>query len=389
MSGIERFGEFDDIEMGVLADGTPFLTGAGLAALCGVTPQAISDWGREINDRTPRWRTMTALLRDRGFEGDQIFEVLDDLPKKPNAYYEDVCLSLLEYYGYEAQENRRTEKAKTIFRQFARKTFRDFVYALVGYNQPQLTFSQYTLSRITHHHDVNSNPLPDGYFCLFDKMIEILQKFDLKIGYSLGERWYDTRQDIVRFLEPDISLGQNFSSLFIDDFDDADAKFQDEYTSRVNNPKIKKVWSKSLINLRWRRDRAEAEKQIREKYADLLGQPELDDKGKKVYSINRKRYNFQPAPESNRPPELDAFCYSNEYTSIFYDWLRDVFFKYVWHSYITKRDNTNWLKRYNTFMALPDSKRKSILQTTEGNLIKGFDYREVWEKQLLPEDKSQ
>ena len=385
MSDIEKFGKFDGVEMGVLIDGTPFLSGAGLAEMCDVTGAAISGWGQDVNSGSRGWRKMTSLLRSHGFEGDQIFYVLESDPRKPNVYTEKVCLAFLEYYAYEAiPETNRTEKAKSLYRQFASKTFREFIYALVGYNQPRLTFSQYTLSRITHHHDVSSNPLPDGYFCLFDKMIEILQKFDLKIGYSLGERWYDTRNNEERFLEPDISLGQNFSKLFIDDFDKVNAKFQGEYTSRSNDPKIKKVWSRSLITLKWRRDRAFAEKQVRSKYINLLGLTSTNSKGDDVYQIDCRRYNFRPAPESNRRPDLDAFCYSNRYTSIFYDWLRDVFFKYVWRDYILERDNSNWMKRYNTFKSLPDSKRNSILQTTEGNLIRGFEYYETWQKQLPP-----
>ena len=33
--------EVDELEMGVLEDGTPFLTGRGLARACGVPPSAI------------------------------------------------------------------------------------------------------------------------------------------------------------------------------------------------------------------------------------------------------------------------------------------------------------------------------------------------------------
>lgn len=382
MGNIEKFGEFDGIQMGVMLDGTPFLTGRGLAFLCGVSPQAVFSWGQSINNDTPRWRKMSLLLREQDFPEDRIYEVLEDYPQKPNAYTEKVCLAFLEYYAFVASPENQTDKAKDIVRKLMGKTFRDFVYALVGYEREKQTFSEYTLSRIVHHHDVDDSPLPDGYFCLFDKMIEILQKFDLRIGYGLGERWYDTKHKKVRFLEPDISLGRHFSTLFVGDFKLVDSNYRNEYESRSNNSRIKNIWSKKLIDLKWRRDKAFAEQEIRYKYKDFfyfesaIAKPLLENE------IDRKKYNFKPAPENSRPDNLDAFCYSNKYTELFYDWLRDVFFKYVWRDYILERDGKNWIKRYEQFNSLSQSKRKSILTTTEGNLIQGFEYRELWEKQL-------
>lgn len=377
MSSIEEFGEFDGIQMGVLSDGTPFLTGRGLATLCGVSSPAILSWGQIVNADSPRWRKMSNLLKQHEFIDNEIFAVLNEHPQKPNAYPDQVCLAFLEYYAFEAPPDNQSDKAKDIFRKLAGKTFREFVYALVGYQREKQTFNEYTLSRISHHHGVDEYPLPDGYFCLFDKMIEILQKFDLRIGYSLGERWYDTRNKEERFLEPDISLGRHFSNLFVGDFHLIESNYKDEYELRLNNSRIKNVWSKKLVDLKWRRDKAFAEHEIRLRYKRIFKSIPLSDG-----EIDRKKYNFKPAPESGRPDSLDAFCYSNKYTELFYDWLRDVFFKYVWRDYILERDGDNWINRYNQFQSLGQSKKRSILTTTEGNLIKGFEYRDSWEKQL-------
>jgi phage regulator Rha-like protein len=49
--------------------------------------------------------------------------------------------------------------------------------------QNRSSFNEYTLERIKFHHSVLSLPLPDGYFSCFDKMIEILQKLDTRLGY--------------------------------------------------------------------------------------------------------------------------------------------------------------------------------------------------------------
>lgn len=384
MSSIDKFGEFDGIQAGVLSDGTPFLAGNGLAVLCGVTRQTINDLGEDVpsvedSDRAgkkDRAGKIAKLLRDHGYKESKLYSKFP-VPNQPNdinAYPEAVCMAVLEYYAFEADDN-ITQKAKDIFRTLVRKSFRDFIYSLVGYNKQRVSFSDYTLSRISHHHNVDDMPLPDGYFCLFDKMIEILQKFDVRIGYTLGGKWYDASTGDKRFLEPDISLGQRFSSLFQDKYTEALAQYQKEFDTRKNNPKVNSsnFWTKNLKELKWKLDKATAEKNLRDRYQIICDDPP-----------DRQKYNFKPSPDSNRPPELSAFCYSNNYTSLFYDWLKEVFFKFVWRDYILERDEEGWKSRYDGFLLLPEAKRNSILSTTEGKLIEGFEYREIWERQLPP-----
>lgn len=241
--------------------------------------------------------------------------------------------------------------------------------------QNKSSFNDYTLGRIKFHHSVLTLPLPDGYFSCFDKMIEILQRLDTRLGYQLGEQWYDRSNGSDRFLEPDISIGIHFSKLFTSDLSKAISEYETEYQSRLNNPRIKKLWNEKLISLRWKLDRAAAESRLRAKhFKSSEPLPEAE--------IKRSRYNFKPAPDSNRPPELDAYCYSNDYTSLFYEWIREVFFKFCWRSYITERDSEGWMKRYNQFLSLPEPERRAILTTSEGGMISGFEFPDVWRKQL-------
>ena len=385
MSNLEKFGEFDGIQMGVLSDGTPFLTGRGLATLCGVSPTAIFDWGCLINEESPRWIKMSRLLRQRGFEESEIFWPLDEHPQKPNVYVDKVCTAFLEYYAFEAESN-RTDKALSVFRALVDKTFREFIYVLSGYETKQLTFNQYTLSRITHHHNIASNkiPLPDGYFCLFDKMIETLQKFDLSIDYQMTDSWYDTRKGGDRFLEPDISLGRRFSQLFSSNFREEDLKYKTAYQERASK-KTKKFWTKKLISLKWNRDKALAERDLKIKHARLFDVFDLDLPIPES-EIDRKKYDFNPSPDSGRDPDYvkPAFCYSNEYSALFSDWLRDVFFKFIWREYILERDEKGWQAKYDAFKALPEARQQNILQTSQGKLVSGYEYREIWERQLPP-----
>lgn len=241
------------------------------------------------------------------------------------------------------------------------------------------TFNNYTLGRIVHHHSVNQNPLPDGYFACFDKMIEILQKLDIRLGYQLGEHWYDVSKGTERFLEPDISIGRNFSSFFTSNYLEEYSKYQEAYKARRNNLKVKNLWSRQLIQLKWKSDRAFAEQNVRIKHFKF-SEP-IDE-----LAIDRLRYDFKPSPDSGRPQVLDAYCYSNKYTALFYDWLRDVFFKFCWRDYILERDQIGWMKRYNTFQSLPEKERKAILTTSEGGLILGFEFWDTWLKQLMPEE---
>jgi hypothetical protein len=203
----------------------------------------------------------------------------------------------------------------------------------------------------------------------------------------MGESWYDHRGEKQRFLEPDISLGQRFSQLFVSDFYALDAQYQEKYNERMGNPRIKKFWSKDLIDLKWNRDKALIEQGLRVKYKILFPKdnpeyPICED------NIDRRKYNFNPSPDSGRTPDSvdPANCYSNDYTSLFYDWLRDVFFKFCWRDYILKRDNNGWMKRYNQFLLLDEQKKSNILKTSEGGMISGFEFRDLWEKQLPSAD---
>ncbi|MBV5262224.1 hypothetical protein FLX56_27970 [Synechococcus moorigangaii CMS01] len=385
MPDLEKFGEFDGIQMGVLSDGTPFLTGRGLATLCGVSPTAIFDWGSRINEESPKWVKMSRLLRQRGFEESEIFWVFDEHPQKPNVYVDKVCTAFLEYYAFEAEGN-KTEKALSVFRALVDKTFRDFVYVLSGYQTKQLTFSQYTLSRITNHHNIafDKIPLPDGYFCLFDKMIEILQKFDLSINYQMTDSWYDRSKGDNRFLEPDISLGRRFSQLFFSNFEDEDLKYQSLYQERFLK-KTRIFWNTKLITLKWNRDKALVERNLRRNHSRLFKDCDPDLPIPEV-KIDRRQYDFNPSPDSGRNPDYikPAFCYSNEYSALFSDWLRDVFFRFIWRDYILERDPQGWQAKYDAFKSLPIKQQENILQTAQGKLISGYEYREIWERQLPP-----
>lgn len=164
--------EADGIEMGVLEDGTPFLTGRGLATVCGISPGTLNDWGEEapkIGDRF-RMGKMANLLAEQGMRGDRFFAKVDFQGQELNAYPDAVCMAFLEYYAFEAGDKRCTEEAKNNYRVLARKTLREFIYRTVGLDPRDVV----PLSWRHFHDRLVLNPVPLGYFSLFKESAEIV-----------------------------------------------------------------------------------------------------------------------------------------------------------------------------------------------------------------------
>ena len=67
--------EIEGVAMGVLNDGTPYLTGRGLAEMCGVHHSVIqdisSDWASER--LKPRGKKIDTVLLDQGIDVESLF----------------------------------------------------------------------------------------------------------------------------------------------------------------------------------------------------------------------------------------------------------------------------------------------------------------------------
>lgn len=163
--------EADGIQMGVLKDGTPFLTGRGLAILCGVNNKTILNWGEKapkLGDDL-RMGKMADLLLGQGFEGEDFFSKINFQGQESNAYPDSVCMAFLEYYAFEAGA-RCTEQAKNNYRVLARKTLKDFIYVAVGYDPNNLIPEAWK-----HFHDrLVLNSVPLGYFSVFKETADMV-----------------------------------------------------------------------------------------------------------------------------------------------------------------------------------------------------------------------
>jgi len=192
--GIEKSAEVDGIGMGVLKDGTAFLTGRGLARLVGIENLHIRTIGQEWNDPKPRTEEIKRLLSKRGITAPAAYIETTDGQRTIHAYPEAVCLAVLEYYAFDAARPRET--ARDNYRILAGKALRDLIYSQVGYDPTGQ-------DRFKHWHDriaLNYQSAPKGYFHVFNEAHTIIYEL-IQAGAKIGDKF------VV-----DISIGKHWGS---------------------------------------------------------------------------------------------------------------------------------------------------------------------------------
>lgn len=198
---VER--EVNGVQMGVLSDGTPFLTLRGLARMCGVEHSQIVRMTGAWQDKPlrPREHKIRELLRSQGADDAIAFFAINKAGTIYHAVPAAVCMAVLEYYAFEAKGE--YDHAAMSYRTLARKGFNDFVYAQVGYNPTgsvDIAWRQFhDRVSLTYH------TVPDGYFSVFKEIADILVTM-LRAGANLGTKFI-----------PDISVGQAWSKYWVDE----------------------------------------------------------------------------------------------------------------------------------------------------------------------------
>ncbi|MBX9823382.1 MAG: hypothetical protein K2Y27_00150 [Xanthobacteraceae bacterium] len=196
---IDRLEEGQDgIGMGVLSDGTAFLTQRGLAVLCGVMNAHIGTIGTEWNEMTqkPRISTIKDLLKGRGKPVRMPYIPLRLGARVVYAYPEHVCMAILEYYAFAAGPNRQPE-ALDNFRRIAGRGLHAFIYEKLGYRlTPQEVLWQQFHDRVSLVFD----NVPAGYFSVFKEIADLFVTL-IKHGVPIGK-------DFV----PDISVGKHWAT---------------------------------------------------------------------------------------------------------------------------------------------------------------------------------
>lgn len=198
---IDKQKEIDGVGMGVLSDGTAFLTGRGLARLCGVSNPRIVELGQNWGEPgTTHAMTVGVkkILESKGVQVQQPYIEIKQRSGSFFAYSDAICLAVLEYYAFDQP----TEEGKRNFRILAGKALHDFIYAQVGYDPNNLIPEQWR-----QFHDrvsLTYNSVPAGYFGIFKEISDMV--------VFLGQAGLHIDSSFV----PDISIGQSWAKHWID-----------------------------------------------------------------------------------------------------------------------------------------------------------------------------
>jgi hypothetical protein len=193
---IDKQREIDGVGMGVLSDGTAFLTGRGLARLCGISNPRIVELGQHWDAGAPNALTsgVKKILADKGIIVPKPYIEVIQRSGVFHAYSDVVCLAVLEYYAFEQP----VDEAKKNFRLLAGKALHDFIYAQVGYdpnaNVPDAWKQFHDRVSLTY------NSVPAGYFGIFKEIADLI--------VTLGQSGLHIDSKFV----PDISVGQTWSA---------------------------------------------------------------------------------------------------------------------------------------------------------------------------------
>lgn len=189
MAAIVVAKEVDGVEMGVFADGTPFLTGRGLAKACGVAPSAIINQA-EAWKSGKRSSALAKLLIESGYDEDLLYIPIDGGGTRVHAYTDSVSTIIIEYYALETG----SERAKQIYRVLARQGLREFIYKATGFDSRTL----FPESWRDFRDRLLLSTFPAGFFSVFREMSEFLLRamqaglvLDSKnvIDVSVGKTW--------------------------------------------------------------------------------------------------------------------------------------------------------------------------------------------------------
>lgn len=128
--------EVDGIQMGVLNNGTPYLTMRGLSRLCGVDSATMvrftTNWQEERSK--PRGKKIDAILQSKGLVLDKLYTTVVSQGTETHAYPDTVCMAILEYYAFEAAKNGLFDSTTALqnYRALAESTLRRFIFLSVG-----------------------------------------------------------------------------------------------------------------------------------------------------------------------------------------------------------------------------------------------------------------
>lgn len=198
--------EHDGIQMGVLSDGTPFLTMRGLARLCGVDHTVVlrltSDWLEE--QEKPRGRRIKEILASQGYNYPFLYFMTNGTFGETHAYVDVVCMAILEYYAFDASQT-TAEIAQRNYRLLARSSLRKFIYEACHYDPAKSLSDSW---RNFHSRVLLNDQLPPGYFSIFKEVADLVVRMiqegcdiddhtvpDCSVGSCWSKHWEEQGLD--------------------------------------------------------------------------------------------------------------------------------------------------------------------------------------------------
>ncbi|WP_151963620.1 hypothetical protein [Acinetobacter oleivorans] len=183
-----------NLGMGVLSDGTPYLTNRGLAKVCGVdhsaTLRLLQKWDEEKHK--PRGKKILELLNAQGYSESNLYIEANGIHGSFYAIPDAVCLALLEYYAFDAEHTNK-EIAKTNYRILARSSFKLYVYDQCNYNPNQKIDDSW---QMFHERLLLNDNIPINYFSIFKELSAVIVNM-IRAGCKIDDTTI-----------PDISVGQ-------------------------------------------------------------------------------------------------------------------------------------------------------------------------------------
>jgi len=198
---VDKEKEIDGVGMGVLSDGTAFLTGRGLARLCGVSNARIVELGQNwsVTSTNAMVEGVKKILSTKGVTVEKPYIEIKKQGSSPFYAYPDVvCLAVLEHYAFDQP----SEEAKKNFRILAGKALHDFIYMQVGYDPtnhvPEIWRQFHDRVSLTY------KSVPAGYFSVFKEIADLIVHLgqsglsidssfvpDISVGICWGKYWTD------------------------------------------------------------------------------------------------------------------------------------------------------------------------------------------------------
>ncbi|MCT6584215.1 hypothetical protein [Acinetobacter baumannii] len=208
----------NDLPMGVLSDGTPYLTIRGLTKICGAEHSSIlnlvQNWHQEKFQ--PRGQKILELLRAQNYLNENLFISANSIHGDFIAIPDAVCMAILEYYAFDADSINK-EVALTNYRILARSSFKLYVYTQCNYNPNQKIDNSW---QAFHERLLLNDNIPINYFSIFKELSTVIVNM-IRGGCKIDDTTV-----------PDISVGQIWSRYWTQN------KFDEVYGFRQKFPHV-------------------------------------------------------------------------------------------------------------------------------------------------------